>query len=160
MTLTLDQAREITDRRNEARLACDAEAFLGLWTEDCVVEGPEHYLEGELGAAMKGAGAAMKPIYMLTRSLAVEANAMYYEFAIVWETRSTGQRLLSTGMTGSLALKLLGSPVSLAACPTATHPKYGGERRRDPANTPSAHSERRRLRRLRSATCHEVMNVR
>ncbi len=101
MKLTLEKAREITDRRNAAMLACDGEAFLDLWAADCVVEGPEHYLEGkqQLAAAMQAGWAAMKPIEMLTRSLAVEGDAMYYEFAVVWESRSTGQRLLFTGMT-------------------------------------------------------------
>jgi hypothetical protein len=41
----------------------------------------------------------MKPIHMSTRSLAVADDAMYYEWAIVSETRTTGQRLLLTGMT-------------------------------------------------------------
>ena len=41
----------------------------------------------------------MKPIEMVTRSLAVQGDAMFYEFAVVWEVRSTGERLLFTGMT-------------------------------------------------------------
>jgi len=97
----LERARQITDRRNAAVLACDCDAFLELWADDCIVEGPEHYLEGkeQLGAAMQAGWAAMKPIQMVTRSLAVEGDAMYYEFAVVWELRSSGQRLLFTGMT-------------------------------------------------------------
>ena len=59
------------------------------------------YLQGreELRAAMDGAWTLMRPIKMVTRSLAVEADAMYYEFAVVWEVRSSGERVLFTGMT-------------------------------------------------------------
>jgi ketosteroid isomerase-like protein len=101
MKLTFERARAITDARNAAMMACDSEAFLDLWADDCVVEGPEHYLEGkqQLRAAMEGGWAAMKPVKMVTRSLAVEGDAMYYEWAVVWEVRSTGARLLLTGMT-------------------------------------------------------------
>jgi len=48
---------------------------------------------------MEAGWAAMKPVKMVTRSLAVEGDALYYEFAIVWEVRSTGDRILFTGMT-------------------------------------------------------------
>ncbi len=101
MELTLERARAITERRNAAMRACDSEAFLELWADGCSVEGPEHVLEGKqaLRAAMEAAWAAMQPIQMLTRSLAVEGDAMFYEFAVVWELRSTGKRMLFTGMT-------------------------------------------------------------
>ena len=64
MNLTFEQAREITDRRNAAMLACDADAFLDLWADDCIVEGPEHYLEGkpQLRASMEAGWSAMKPL--------------------------------------------------------------------------------------------------
>jgi ketosteroid isomerase-like protein len=99
--LTFDQARTITDRRNEAMMNCDVEAFLDLWADDCIVEGPDHYLEGkqQLRESMEAGWAAMKPLRMVTRSLAVEGDAMYYEFAVVWEVRSTGDKILLTGMT-------------------------------------------------------------
>lgn len=101
MTLTIEQARTITDQRNAAMTSCDIESFLALWAEDCIVEGPEHHLEGkeQLRSAMKAGWDSMKPLRMVTRSLAVEGDAMYYEFAVVWEVRSTGARLLFTGMT-------------------------------------------------------------
>ena len=101
MELTIGRAKQITDRRNAAMLACDRKVFLELWADDCIVEGPEHRLEGkeQLGDAMEGGWAAMKPLLMKTRSLAVESDAMYYEFAVVWEVRSTGDRMLFTGMT-------------------------------------------------------------
>ena len=101
MKLTLDRAKEITDLRNAAMMACDREAFLDLWADDCIVEGPAHYLEGkeQLGGAMSAGWAAMKPLLMVTRSIAVEDDAMYYEFAVVWEVRASGDRLLFTGMT-------------------------------------------------------------
>jgi hypothetical protein len=101
LKLTLEQARTITEKRNAAMMACDVEAFLDLWADDCVVEGPEHYLEGkeQLRASMEAAWAAMQPVQMVTRSLAVEGDALYYEFAVVWKVRSTGDRILFTGMT-------------------------------------------------------------
>jgi len=99
--LLLERAKAITEQRNAAVMACDIHAFLDLWADDCVVEGPEHYLEGkeQLRVAMEAGWSAMKPMQMVTRSLAVEGDAMFYEFAIVWEVRSTGTRILFTGMT-------------------------------------------------------------
>jgi len=101
MKLTIEQAREITDARNRAVVECDIGAFLGLWSDDCVVEGPEHLLEGKaaLRTAMEGSWSGMRPIEMVTRSLAVRENAMFYEFALVSEVRATGNHLLLTGMT-------------------------------------------------------------
>lgn len=101
MPLDLEQARAITDRRNAAMEAGDVEAFLDLWADDCIVEGPDHYLEGkdELRASIERAFTAMQPAKMLTRSLAVAGDALFYEFAIVWEVLSTGDRMLFTGMT-------------------------------------------------------------
>ena len=101
MPLTPERAATITDQRNAAMVAANAEAFLALWADDCVVEGPEHLLEGKgaLRDAMEGAFAVMKPLEMVTRSLAVAGDAMFYEFAIVWENRASGERTLHTGMT-------------------------------------------------------------
>jgi ketosteroid isomerase-like protein len=82
-------------------VACDADAFLALWAEDCRVEGPAHLLEGKLAlrTAMEASWVAMQPVEMVTRSIAVQGDAIYYEFAIVLEIRSTGARMLFTGMT-------------------------------------------------------------
>lgn len=79
----------------------DVDAFLDLWDEACVVEGPEHYLEGkeELGTSIKEAFAAMKVILMTTRSLAVQADVLFYEWTMVLEVRASGERMLFTGMT-------------------------------------------------------------
>jgi len=101
MQLTIERASESTESRDRAVVACDIEAFLSLWAEDCIVEGHEHYLEGKaaLRAAMEGAWSAMQPIEMVTRSLAVHGNAMVYEFALLSEVRTTRDRLLLTGMT-------------------------------------------------------------
>jgi hypothetical protein len=101
MKLSLEAAGKITDARNQAMIECDVEAFLGLWADDLIVEGPTHYLEGKgaLRAAMEGAWAAMKPVAMITLSLAVNEDAMFYEFAIVQEVRANGDRFLFSGMT-------------------------------------------------------------
>ena len=101
MPLTLERAQQITDQRNAAMMASDIESFLRLWSDDCMVEGPEHFLEGkqQLRAAISGALSAMQPLKMVTRSLAVQDDAMYYEFAVVWEVRSSRHRMLQTGMT-------------------------------------------------------------
>jgi ketosteroid isomerase-like protein len=101
MSLSLEQARSLTDRRNAAMEAGDVDAFLALWAGDCSVEGPEHLLTGkdELRAQLDAAFSAMRVAGMRTRSLAVSGDALYYEFAIVWEVRATGDRMLFTGMT-------------------------------------------------------------
>ncbi len=53
MRLELDGAKALTDRRNAAMQACDRQAFLASWADDCIVQGLEHYLEGkqQLGEA-------------------------------------------------------------------------------------------------------------
>jgi hypothetical protein len=101
MNLTFERAQQITNQRNAAMMASDIESFLRLWSEDCTVEGPEHFLEGkkQLRAAISGALSAVQPLKMVTRSLAVQDDAMYYEFAVLWEVRSSKDRLLQTGMT-------------------------------------------------------------
>ena len=101
MRLSLAAAARITDARNKAMIECDIEAFLGLWSDDCIVEGPTHYLEGKeaLRGAMEGAWAAMMPLEMITRSLAVNEDAMFYEFAVVQEVRANRDRFLFSGMT-------------------------------------------------------------
>jgi hypothetical protein len=101
MTLTFDQAQRITDQRNAAMMASDLESFLRLWSNECTVEGPAHFLDSkeQLRAAISGAFSAMQALKMVTRSLAVQGDAMYYEFAVLWQVRSSGDRLLQTGMT-------------------------------------------------------------
>lgn len=101
MELTFEQAKAITDRRDQAMMAGDVEAYMDLWADDLIDEGPQHCFEGKppLRAAIEAALAAMKAVKMVTHSLAVQDDAIYYEFAIVWETRSTGERRLQTGMT-------------------------------------------------------------
>lgn len=101
MEITLGQARVITNRRNTAMVDCDVDAFLALWSDDCIVEGPHHYLDGKqaLAASLRAGLATMMPVQMVTRSLAVNGPALYYEFAIVWEVRENGDRMLFTGMT-------------------------------------------------------------
>ena len=101
MNITLDQASRITRLRNDAMVACDVDAFLALWADDCLVEGPQHYLEGKdaLAKSIRDGLAAMKPVQMLTRSLAVNGPALFYEFSIVWEVRESGDRFLFTGMS-------------------------------------------------------------
>jgi ketosteroid isomerase-like protein len=101
LSLTLDRAARILDARNAAMVACDADAFLALWADDCRVEGPAHLLEGKqaLRTAMEASWAAMQPVAMVTRSLSVRGDAMFYEFAVVLEVRATGTRMLFTGMT-------------------------------------------------------------
>ena len=101
MPLTLEQASEMVAQRDESFVACDMDAYMALWSEACTVEGPEHRLEGlaELRAAIQASWDAMRPLRMETRSLAVEGDAMYYEFSVVWEVLESGHRMLFTGMT-------------------------------------------------------------
>jgi hypothetical protein len=47
VNLEFERAKAITDQRNAAMMACDSDAFLDLWADDCIVEGPDHYLESK-----------------------------------------------------------------------------------------------------------------
>jgi hypothetical protein len=47
VNLEFERAKAITDQRIAAMMACDSDTFLDLWADDCIVEGPDHYLESK-----------------------------------------------------------------------------------------------------------------
>ena len=102
MTIRLEQARELLERRNRAFAAANLDAFLALWSDDCVVEGPEHLLKGkaELGATLEQVWSkVIRPIHMTVHGVAVQGDAIFYEWAFVAEMRANGQRLVQSGMS-------------------------------------------------------------
>jgi len=102
VTIQLEQARALLERRNRAFAAADLPAFLALWSDDCVVEGPEHLLKGkaQLGATLEQAWSKlMRPIQMTVHGVAVSGDAIFYEWAFVAELRSNGERIVQSGMT-------------------------------------------------------------
>lgn len=102
MTIQLEQACELLERRNRAFAAADLAAFLALWSDDCVVEGPEHLLKGKaaLGATLEQVWSkVIRPIQMTVHGVAVSGDAIFYEWAFVAELRSNGERIVQSGMT-------------------------------------------------------------
>lgn len=102
MTILLEQARELLERRNRAFAAADLPAFLALWSDDCVVEGPEHLLKGkaQLGATLEQVWSkVIRPIHMTVHGVAVQGDAIFYEWAFVAELRSNRERIMQSGMT-------------------------------------------------------------
>lgn len=101
MILTLERAQAMTQERDRSMKAGDVDAYLELWADDLVDEAPFFCIEGkaQLRAAIEGALAASRVVEMVTRTRAVADDAVYYEFAMVWENRSTRERTLQTGMT-------------------------------------------------------------
>jgi uncharacterized protein (TIGR02246 family) len=102
VTIRLEQAYELPDRRNRAFAAADLDAFLSLWSDDCVVEGPEHLLRGKaaLRAVLEQVWTnALRPIHMTVHGVAVQGDVIFYEWAFVAEMRASGQRIVQSGMT-------------------------------------------------------------
>jgi ketosteroid isomerase-like protein len=84
-------------------VACDIEAYLSIWAEECTVEGPTHLIEGRtnLRKAIEAAWHLQNPVHMSTRSIAVNGDVMFHEFVLVWEHRESPERSLHTGSTVS-----------------------------------------------------------
>lgn len=101
MTVTLEQARAILAHRDRSFVACDIEAYLSIWAENCTVEGPTHFIEGRenLRKAIEAAWSLQKPVHMSTRSVGVGSDSMFHEFVLVWENRGTQERTLHSGST-------------------------------------------------------------
>ena len=89
------------DRRDRAFVERDVDAYLDLWTEDCLIEGHDHVIQGqaELRLAIEKTWRSWEPIYMGVLSLGVAGDWMHHEFASVWERRGQTIRRLVTGMS-------------------------------------------------------------
>lgn len=101
MALTLEQAEAILDLRDRSFVACDIDAYLSIWAENCTVEGPTHFIEGRenLGKVIEAAWSAQKPVHMSTRSIGINSDTMFHEFVLLWEHRGSGELYLQTGST-------------------------------------------------------------
>ena len=100
MTLTIEQAQDMTRRRDAAMMAGDVESYMALWADELVDEEPLiRFDRSELRAAIEAAFIGSRVRLMVTRSLGVAESAMFYEWTIVWEDRSSGERRPQTGMT-------------------------------------------------------------
>lgn len=99
MTITLEQAQAILDLRDRSFVACDIDAYLSIWADNCTVEGPTHLIEGRgnLRKAIEAAWSIQKPLHMSTRSIGVNGDTLFHEFTLVWERRDSGERSLQTG---------------------------------------------------------------
>ena len=100
MSLTIDQARSLLERRDHAFLARDVDAYLELWRVDARIEGPDHVIEGhdELRRGVERAWQAWQPLYMGFTSLSVSSWLMHHEFAAVWERTGQNLRRLVSGV--------------------------------------------------------------
>ena len=100
MSLSLEQARALLERRDAAFVARDVDAYLELWAEDARVEGPDHVIEGhgELRRGVERAWLAWQPLHMGFTSLSVSGWLMHHEFVAVWEKTGQNLRRLVSGV--------------------------------------------------------------
>ena len=99
--ISLSMAKEILDRRDRSFMRQDIDAYLDIWSDNCIVELPSATLTGktQLKLAIKAAWALREPLLLETRNFAVNGNVIFQETAIVWRNRLTDKRTWETGMS-------------------------------------------------------------
>ena len=100
MSLSLETARSMLERRDRAFVERDIDSYLGLWCENARVEGPDHAIEGhaDLQRSIERAWRSWEPVYMGFTSLGVSGWLMHHEFVAVWERSGQTTRRLISGV--------------------------------------------------------------
>lgn len=101
MTPTPDAARAAFDRRREAWLAEDLDAYMGCWTEDMVIHVPGRTITGrdayrELAAASFAWG---RPVSFELHHLAVDGDVVLADWTITVARRADGAEVAWRGMS-------------------------------------------------------------
>jgi uncharacterized protein (TIGR02246 family) len=101
--LTREIAVELFERRREAWLASDAEAYLALWTEDMVIEipGRAEPIRGKTAYAkmIDGSMKSMRPVSWEFHSLAVDGDRVLAEWTLAGEFRAKKKLVSWRGMS-------------------------------------------------------------
>jgi uncharacterized protein (TIGR02246 family) len=101
MTLTIDDARAVFERRRQAWLAEDLEAYLACFAEDIVLEVPGRIVRGhaEYEPMSRGSFQWAKPVSFEFHHLAVDGDVVLADWTIAVERRSDGGRVEWRGMS-------------------------------------------------------------
>jgi limonene-1,2-epoxide hydrolase len=100
--LTREEALALFDRRRQAWLAEDVDAYLALWTDDMRFESPVHV--EPLGHAafaelVRRSFASSRPLEFEFTHVAVIGDVVLAEFRIAVERREGGRRIAWWGMS-------------------------------------------------------------
>jgi uncharacterized protein (TIGR02246 family) len=101
MTLTIDDARAVFERRRQAWLAEDLEAYLSCFAEDIVLETPGRTVRGhaEYEPMSRRSFQWAKPVAFDFHHLAVDGDVVLADWTIAVERRSDGGRVEWRGMS-------------------------------------------------------------
>ncbi len=99
--LTIDVARTLFDRRREAWLAEDLDAYMACWVEDMVIDVPGRTITGrdayrELAA---GSFAWGRPVAFVVHHLALDGDVVLADWTITVERRTDGAAVAWRGMS-------------------------------------------------------------
>jgi uncharacterized protein (TIGR02246 family) len=101
MTLTIEDARAVFDRRRAAWLAEDLDAYLACFAEDIVLETPGRTVRGhaEYEPMSRMSFRWAKPVSFEFHHLAVDGDVVLADWTIAVERRSDGGRVEWQGMS-------------------------------------------------------------
>jgi uncharacterized protein (TIGR02246 family) len=101
MTLTIDDARAVFERRRQAWLSEDLEAYLGCFAEDVVLETPGRTVRGhaEYEPMTRMSFAWAKPVSFEFHHLAVTDDVVLADWTIAVARRSDGGLVEWRGMS-------------------------------------------------------------
>jgi uncharacterized protein (TIGR02246 family) len=101
MTLTIEDARAVFERRREAWLAEDVEAYLACFAEEIVLETPGRTVRGhaEYEPMTRMSFTWAKPVSFEFHHLAVTGDVVLADWTIAVERRSDGGRVEWRGMS-------------------------------------------------------------
>jgi uncharacterized protein (TIGR02246 family) len=100
--LTRETAREIFERRREAWLANDAEAYMALWADDMVIELPgRDPIRGKAAYAslIDDSMRSMRPVSWVFHHLAVDGDRVLAEWTIEGEFIAKSRTVRWRGMS-------------------------------------------------------------
>jgi ketosteroid isomerase-like protein len=101
MSHSIEQARDVFERRRVAWLAEDVEGYLGCWVDDLVLETPGRTVEGRVAyeAMVQHSFAWAKPRAFTFHHLAVEGDIVFADWTITVERRHDGGEITWRGMS-------------------------------------------------------------
>jgi len=102
---TIDEAWALFDRRRDAWLREDLEAYLDCWTDDMTFESPVHRPpicgREAYASLIRASAAAVRPVRFDVQNLAVADDVVLAEWEIEAEHRASGGRLRWRGMSAA-----------------------------------------------------------
>ena len=101
LELTIDAARAAFDRRREAWLAEDVDAYMACWVEDMVIDVPGRTITGRDAYRDLAAGSFAwgRPVAFEFHHLAVDRDVVLADWTITVDRRSDGAVVAWRGMS-------------------------------------------------------------